>query len=71
MSEILTIQVREPLLYKGEHQEPGAIIDMAAEDAAACVSSGRAVLVRDGEAPMALPGGTSLKVKGANTAKAD
>lgn len=48
-----TVQVTEPLLYKGEHQEPGEIITMPLEDAAACVTAGRARLLSDEEAAAA------------------
>jgi hypothetical protein len=48
-----TIQVTEALLYKGEHREPGEIITMPLEDAAACVTAGRAKLLTEEEAAAA------------------
>lgn len=43
----MRIQITEPCLYKGEHQEPGAILDLPDEDAASIISAERARRVPD------------------------
>lgn len=50
MSETKHIKVTSPLLYKGEHRDVGEVITMITEDAAACVTAGRAELLTDEEA---------------------
>ncbi len=47
------IQVTEAMLYKGEHRDIGDVITMPLEDAAACVTAGRAKLLTEEEAALA------------------
>lgn len=48
------VQVTSPLLYKGEHRDIGEVHLMPPEDAAACVTAGRAKLLTDEEAELAI-----------------